>query len=78
MEESIERQMYGSTVYIEDTDNNLSTDVLAPSRITDLEAIKYIQFRKSIVLKWTAPGDDYDHGKRKKMFKYLQKLVKIK
>ena len=35
-------------------------DVLAPSRIHDLEVTKVEQGR--VELKWTAPGDDLDHG----------------
>ena len=35
-------------------------DVLPPSRVTDLQA--KLQDKMTLILKWTAPGDDLDNG----------------
>lgn len=69
---NIQREVSGGAVFIQLSNLTLTdvivpskiTDVIAPSRITDLKAVRYMPYRNTIVLRWTAPGDDFDHGKR--------------
>lgn len=37
-------------------------DLLAPSKIVDLQATEISYEYSSIILEWTAVGDDFDHG----------------
>ncbi|XP_053377120.1 calcium-activated chloride channel regulator 1-like [Mercenaria mercenaria] len=61
---NIQRQISGGTVFLDHSKEcDVIHDFIAPSRITDLEAFTYILYRNTIVLKWTAPGDDHDHGR---------------
>ncbi|XP_060596290.1 calcium-activated chloride channel regulator 4-like isoform X1 [Ruditapes philippinarum] len=63
---TIQRQISGGTIFLRSSkDDDLIFDVIAPSRIIDLRAVTYVPYRKTMVLEWTAPGDDHDHGKRK-------------
>ena len=54
--------MYGGSVRLH-VDLHNAEDNIAPSRITDLKVLKILIYRKSMVLTWTAPGDDLDTGK---------------
>ncbi|XP_078697506.1 calcium-activated chloride channel regulator 4-like [Branchiostoma floridae x Branchiostoma belcheri] len=38
-------------------------DGFPPSRITDLEVVKVSYSDRTVLLRWTAPGDDYDQGR---------------
>lgn len=57
----IERRTYGGTVNLQKVSYG-QTDTVAPSRITDLKAEWSLKFRNTIILRWTAPGDDLDLG----------------
>ncbi|XP_060596289.1 calcium-activated chloride channel regulator 1-like isoform X2 [Ruditapes philippinarum] len=67
IESNFQRQIPAGTVHISRIRINdmhaKDRDVIPPSRMTDLEAVTFIPYRNSIVLKWTTPGDDFDHGK---------------
>lgn len=46
-------------------------DILPPNRITDLTVVSINHQNRTILLQWTAPGDDYDYGKA---YQYIFKL----
>eukprot|EP00058_Branchiostoma_floridae_P006234 XP_002591722.1 hypothetical protein BRAFLDRAFT_80817 [Branchiostoma floridae] len=57
--ESFERQSAAGVFQLLDYK---SEDGFPPSRITDLEVVKVSYTDRTVLLRWTAPGDDYDQG----------------
>lgn len=57
----VERHLFGGSMVLQKTDDQ--SDVLPPSRVTDLNAELSLKYRNTIILSWTAPGDDFDTGK---------------
>lgn len=45
--------------------DNINNDVEPPVRISDLRVVKTSNKNRSVVLSWTASGDDTDHGSGK-------------
>eukprot|EP00058_Branchiostoma_floridae_P014524 XP_002600012.1 hypothetical protein BRAFLDRAFT_74129 [Branchiostoma floridae] len=39
-----------------------SQDILPPSRVRDLKVVEVSYAKATVTLRWTAPGDDFDHG----------------
>lgn len=61
---NLQRHIPGDTLVISrHKRSNLDPAEVLPSRITDLQATKYMLYRNTVVLTWTAPGEDYDHGR---------------
>lgn len=38
-------------------------DILPPNRVCDLKVLSINSKNRTVLLQWTAPGDDYDYGK---------------
>lgn len=52
--------MFAGSVNVQQQIGNV--DSTPPIRITDLRADLSIKYRNSVILSWTAPGDDLDVG----------------
>lgn len=73
---NIQRHVFGGTVHIKNRKHvKQYHDVIAPSRIFDLHLVRYIPYRKTLVISWTAPGDDLDTGKRKTLIDSCTNLI---
>ncbi|KAL4226206.1 hypothetical protein ACF0H5_014192 [Mactra antiquata] len=60
---NIQRHIFGGTIHVNERESKRNQhDDVAPSRIFDLHLLKYIPYRRTLVLSWTAPGDDLDIG----------------
>ena len=58
----IERHIYSGSIHLEDDLHDVTKDLIPPSRVKDLKVMKILPFKNSIVLTWTATGDDWDSG----------------
>ena len=64
VEGNIQRHVTMGTVHVTAPSHALiHVDTTPPSRVVDLKVVRHLGYRNTLVLTWTAPGDDLDHGK---------------